>query len=55
MHIADFGTALVLDEGLTETTRFAGTLKYIAPEVKNVKTTKTPYNPYAADGTQFLK
>ena len=54
MHIADFGTALILDAESTESTRHTGTLEYIAPEVKNVETTKTPYNPYAADGTQYF-
>ena len=53
VHIADFGTALILDSDSAKSTRYAGTLKYIAPEVKNVETTKTPYNPYAADGTQI--
>ena len=55
VHIADFGTALILDSDSAKSTRYAGTLKYIAPEVKNVETTKTPYNPYAVDGTQFLE
>lgn len=50
VHIADFGTALILDEGMTETTHFAGTLEYMAPEAKQVKNTKKPYNPFAADG-----
>src|SRR5690606_34931571 len=53
VHIADFGTALILDADTTESTRYAGTPEYMAPEVKNIETTKKPYNPYAADGTIF--